>query len=361
MKVGRVSSATRHCQPGSGHVGSPSSITIDDRTSERRDERVPHHPGGRAEPEQAAARLQVPAQRVRLEALEQDAAVPVDDGLRRPVGPGREQHEQRVVEGDRLERERPGLGEQLVPGERVRNRVLAVGDVDDVAQGREGRRGSSPPRRGGRPSGRGSRTRRPSAAPRARAARGGRRRCARRARARSSPRPLRDSPSPRTPPASRGCSAGRRRRGRPGRRRAARGRLARAPPARGGPRTRARPARASGSARRSRPAPASSSWPIRCSAKFSRAPGNHDRAGHRVGGEDGAVRGVRLHLEELPDRRPEAGEVVDRPAPQLVVVREREPALALEPGEVAPDLGRLPHVRRRRPQDRQGVPTCAPC
>ena len=33
MKVGRVSSATRHCQPTSGHVGSPSSITIDDRTS----------------------------------------------------------------------------------------------------------------------------------------------------------------------------------------------------------------------------------------------------------------------------------------------------------------------------------------
>ena len=32
MKVGRVSSATRHCQPRSGQPGSPSSITIDDRT-----------------------------------------------------------------------------------------------------------------------------------------------------------------------------------------------------------------------------------------------------------------------------------------------------------------------------------------
>ena len=34
--------------------------------------------------------------------------------------------------------ERPRLGEQIVPGERVRDRVLAVGDVHDVAQGGEG-------------------------------------------------------------------------------------------------------------------------------------------------------------------------------------------------------------------------------
>ena len=33
MKVGRVSSATRHCQPEVGPAGSPSSITIDERTS----------------------------------------------------------------------------------------------------------------------------------------------------------------------------------------------------------------------------------------------------------------------------------------------------------------------------------------
>src|SRR4051794_12702127 len=32
MNVGRVCSATRHCQPGSGQAGSPSSITIDERT-----------------------------------------------------------------------------------------------------------------------------------------------------------------------------------------------------------------------------------------------------------------------------------------------------------------------------------------
>ena len=32
MKLGFVSSATRHCHPASGQTGSPSSMTIDDRT-----------------------------------------------------------------------------------------------------------------------------------------------------------------------------------------------------------------------------------------------------------------------------------------------------------------------------------------
>ena len=138
MKVGRVSSATRHCQPGSGQLGSPSSITIDERTRSAatsafhiiqevvlNQSRRP--PGFRSQLSACALRY-----------LEQDAAVPVDDRLRPACRPGREQHEQRVVEGDRLERERPGLGEQLVPGERVRDLVLAVGDVHDVAQRGQG-------------------------------------------------------------------------------------------------------------------------------------------------------------------------------------------------------------------------------
>ena len=104
MKVGRVSSAT---PPLPADVR-PRRVAVEhhDRRphEQRRDERVPHHPGGRAEPEQAAARLQVPAERVRLEVLEQDAAVPVDDRLRPARRPRREEHEQRVVEGDRLER-----------------------------------------------------------------------------------------------------------------------------------------------------------------------------------------------------------------------------------------------------------------
>ena len=117
MKVGRVSSATRHCQPGSGHIGSPSIITIDDRTSSAETSAFHIIQEVVREPEQAAARLEVPAERVRLEVLEQDAAVAVDDRLRQAGRARREQHEQRVVEGDRLERERPGLGEQLVPGD----------------------------------------------------------------------------------------------------------------------------------------------------------------------------------------------------------------------------------------------------
>ena len=80
-------------------------------------------------------------------------------------------------------------------------------------------------------------------------------------------------------------------------------------------------------------------------------PGEPPRARHRLGREDGAVRSVRLHLEELPDRRPERGQIRDRPALQLVVVGEGEAALVLEPGQVTPDLGRLPDVRRRRPED----------
>ena len=51
-------------------------------------------------------------------------------------------------------------------------------------------------------------------------------------------------------------------------------------------------------------------------------------AGHLARAEHALVRGVRADLEELPDRRPEALEVGDRPAPQLVVAREVEAALA---------------------------------
>ena len=106
-----------------------------------RHERVPHHPRGRGEPEQSSAGLQIPAERVRLEELEQDAAVPVDDRLRAARRPRREEHEQRVVEGHGLERERAGLGEQLVPRARARQPVVAVPerDVHDVLEGRKGR------------------------------------------------------------------------------------------------------------------------------------------------------------------------------------------------------------------------------
>ena len=75
------------------------------------------------------------------------------------------------------------------------------------------------------------------------------------------------------------------------------------------------------------------------------------RAGHLARAEHALVRRVRADLEVVPDRRPEALEVGDRPAPERVVVREVEAALAAQPLEVAADLESLAHVRRRRPED----------
>ena len=138
MKVGRVSSATRHCQPTSGHVGSPSSITIDDRTSSAatsafhiiqevvlNQSRRP--PGFRSQ-----------LKRVRLEVLEQDAAVAVDDRLRPARRPGREEHEQGMVEGDRLEGERPGSASSSSQGSASANPCSPYGHVHDVAEGGQG-------------------------------------------------------------------------------------------------------------------------------------------------------------------------------------------------------------------------------
>ena len=73
-------------------------------------------------------------------------------------------------------------------------------------------------------------------------------------------------------------------------------------------------------------------------------------AGHLARAEHALVGRVRAHAEEVPDRAPEALEVVDRPSPQRVVVREVVPALVAQPVQIAPDLGRLAHVRGRGPE-----------
>jgi hypothetical protein len=57
-----------------------------------------------------------------------------------------------------------------------------------------------------------------------------------------------------------------------------------------------------------------------------------------------------VDVEELPDRRPESLEVVDRPPVQCGVVRKIEPAVLRQPVQIAADLGGLPHVRGRCPQ-----------
>ena len=72
-------------------------------------------------------------------------------------------------------------------------------------------------------------------------------------------------------------------------------------------------------------------------------------AGHGVGGEHPLVRRRRPDLEEVPERAPEAFEVRDRPAMEVVVVGEREPT-ALEPVEVPAHLAEPAGVGGGRPQ-----------
>ncbi len=103
MTVGRLRSASRHCSARSGHAGSPSSITIEVAQQQRADQRVPHHPRGGGEPLQALAGPEVPAQALVLVVLHELAAVAVDDRLGQPGGPRGEQHVERVVERHRLE------------------------------------------------------------------------------------------------------------------------------------------------------------------------------------------------------------------------------------------------------------------
>ena len=167
---------------------------------QRVDQRHPHHPGGGREPEQPVPGLQVPAQALVLEGLDQDAAVAVDDRLRQSGRPRGEEDAERVVEADRVELERPALGEQLVPLECLRagrRRVRPGRGRGRPARGWEGPRGSRLPRRGGRSASRRRCSRRSRAAASARAGRSGRSRCGGRTPARRSPRSRPGSPWPR--------------------------------------------------------------------------------------------------------------------------------------------------------------------
>src|SRR5512132_1253774 len=66
--------------------------------------------------------------------------------------------------------------------------------------------------------------------------------------------------------------------------------------------------------------------------------GEPGRAGHRVACENAFVAPARAYTEVLPDGGPEGVESGDRPAPQLLVIRERESAMAREPLQVARDV-----------------------
>ena len=237
----------------------------------------------------------------------------------RPGGAGREEHEERVVERHRHELERAGLGDQLGPGQRVGELVLAVRHVHDVLQRRQG----GADRRdlvaavdravAVAVAGDGEQDRRlelREAVDHAARAELGRAAGPDRAQARG--RGERDDRLGDVRQVGDDAVA------RPD-----------AEPLESRARTRDLLAelaerelarrRASASGRRSRPCRRPRRRRRRCSAKLSRAPGNQRGAGHLVGREHGAVRRVRLDLEEVPDRRPEPLEVVDRPALQLLV------------------------------------------
>jgi hypothetical protein len=76
------------------------------------------------------------------------------------------------------------------------------------------------------------------------------------------------------------------------------------------------------------------------------------RAGHPVIGQRRPRIGRRADVEVPPDRGPEAVEVVDRPAEEVVVRRERSALLALQPGEVDADAGGLSRIGARGPEHR---------
>ncbi len=78
-------------------------------------------------------------------------------------------------------------------------------------------------------------------------------------------------------------------------------------------------------------------------------------AGHLAGAEHPLVRGVGADLEEVPERAPEALQVVDRPAPELVVSGVVDPPGLAQPVEVAPKLGGLPHVGGGSPHHRSDL------
>jgi hypothetical protein len=69
------------------------------------------------------------------------------------------------------------------------------------------------------------------------------------------------------------------------------------------------------------------------------------RAGHHLAVEHALVRRGRLDVEVIPDRLPERRQVIDRPAPERVVVGEGQAALRLQPALVVQQTGGGAHAR----------------
>jgi hypothetical protein len=103
------------------------------------DEEVPHHPARRGEPEDPVARLAVHVQPEFLEVLDEDPALALDDRLGQARGARRVQHPERVVERDALELEGALAEEALLPARAVevaqahqRSADLPVDPLDDL-------------------------------------------------------------------------------------------------------------------------------------------------------------------------------------------------------------------------------------
>src|SRR5206468_233965 len=77
-------------------------------------------------------------------------------------------------------------------------------------------------------------------------------------------------------------------------------------------------------------------------------------ARHRRRPEHAVIWGVGADPEELPDRRPEALEILNRPSPQLIVRAKLTAVLAREPGHVPSDLGAGGEIRGRGPENLSG-------
>ena len=73
-------------------------------------------------------------------------------------------------------------------------------------------------------------------------------------------------------------------------------------------------------------------------------------ARHLAAAQHPLVAAVGPHLEEVPDRPPEALEVVDRPPPELLVAVEPQPALALQPAHVLGHPRALDQLGRGLPE-----------
>ena len=333
-------------------------VVGDDRRAgeEDADEEVPHHPAGRREPEDAVAFLGVHVEVQLLQVLEQDAPVPLDDRLRQAGGPRGVEDPERVVERHLLEGEFGTCARiaQFVPADRVLEPAevglrVHVGEDHRVLEGRhlalEPRDNVEPVEvaaavavavdreedlrldlREAVDDARGAEVGR--AARPDRADRGG---------GREGDDRLRDvrHVGDDAVAAAHAEAAEARRDGRDLLAQLAPGDLLHLGAHLGGAEDRHL---------------AGIAVAEQVLGKVQLAAGEPLRARHRAVGEDLVVRLRCLNFEVVPDRGPEVLELVHRPAPELVVVRELSPALGREPAHVAGHLRSLDRLRRRLPE-----------